>query len=109
MAKEQVHPLAKKLGWTLGVDFPEWGNNPLYLTTILGGYLQKDINETPREAYMRLASTAAKYLKDDSIEEKIFNILWNGWLIPATPVMSNMGTTRGLPISCFSGVVGDDM
>lgn len=105
--KEQTHALAKKKGWLLGVDYPTWGNNPLYLTTIQGGYLTQD--ETPIEGYRRLARTAAKYLKDDSIEPKIFDILNNGWLIPSTPVMSNMGTDRGLPISCFSGVVGDDM
>lgn len=103
------HPLAVAKGWKLGVDYPIWGNNPLYLTTIQGGYLAKD--ETPLDAYTRLSVTAASYLKldDPTIGGRIFEILWKGWLIPSTPVMSNMGTTRGLPISCFSGVIGDDM
>jgi len=105
-----THPLAEKKGWTLGVDYPEWGNNPLYLTTIQGGYLAK--GETPNEAYRRLAKTAKRYsegLDIEDLEDKLFDILNKGWLIPSTPVMSNMGTERGLPISCFSGVVGDDM
>lgn len=103
----ETHKIAVGLGWNAGEDFPTWGNNDLYLTTILGGYLQK--TETPRDAYLRLATTASGYLKDDTLTEKFFNIFWNGWLVPATPVMSSFGTTKGLPISCFSGVVSDDM
>lgn len=109
MSKEQTttHPLATKKGWKLGVDFPEWGNNSHYLTTISGNYLQA--GETPKDGYNRLAQTAADYLQDQTLKDRFMKILWNGWLIPSTPVMCNMGTTRGLPISCFSGVVGDDM
>lgn len=103
----KAHPLAVKKNWAIGEDYPEWGNNSHYLQTIQGAYLLKD--ETPKMAYTRLSRTAAHYLKDESLEERFFEILWNGWLIPSTPVMCNMGTTRGLPISCFSGVVGDDM
>lgn len=110
MSNTQTHPLAEKKGWKVGVDLPEWGNNPLYLTTIQGGYLSGD--ETPTQAYKRLASTAARYqakLGIADLEDRLFKILNEGWFIPSTPVMSNMGTQRGLPISCFSGVVGDDM
>ena len=103
----ETHKLASDMGWVAGKDYPEWGNNPLYLTTIKGGYLQE--NETPTQGYQRLAATAAYYLKDASLESEFFNILWNGWLIPSTPVMVNFGTSKGLPISCFSGRVGDDM
>jgi len=102
----ELHDLAKKQGWTIN-DIPEWGNNSLYLTTILGGYLQN--KETPKNAYIRLAITAAKYLNKPELFSKFFEILWNGWLIPSTPVMSNFGTNRGLPISCFGGYVGDSM
>lgn len=103
----ETHRLGKELNWVVGIDYPEWGNNDLYLTTIKGGYLLK--NETPFKAYKRLASTAAKIHNDDSLEQRFFEILWKGWLIPSTPVMVNLGTTKGLPISCFSGRVGDDM
>jgi ribonucleoside-diphosphate reductase alpha chain len=102
----ELHDLAKKQRWSID-DIPEWGNNSLYLTTMLGGYLQN--KETPREAYNRIASTAAKYLNKPELFSKFFEILWNGWLIPSTPVMSNFGTNRGLPISCFGGYIGDSM
>jgi ribonucleoside-diphosphate reductase alpha chain len=102
----QTNELAKKKNWKVGEDYPEWGNNALYLTTITGGYLQE--GETPKEAYLRLARTAARYIHPE-FESRFFEILWKGWLIPSTPVMSNLGTDRGLPISCFSGVVGDSM
>lgn len=103
----ETHRIAKELGWNVEEDYPVWGNNDLYLTTIKGGYLQKE--ETPKQAYQRLAKTASELLKDESLEKEFFNILWNGWLIPSTPVMVNMGTNKGLPISCFSGRLDDDM
>lgn len=102
----ELHDLAKKQGWTID-DIPEWGNNSLYLTTILGGYLQK--KETPKQAYVRLATTASEFLNKPELYSKFFEILWNGWLIPSTPVMSNFGNDRGLPISCFGGYIGDSM
>jgi ribonucleoside-diphosphate reductase alpha chain len=99
--------IAEKLGWNIDEDYPKWGNNDLYLTTITSGYLQK--GETPRNAYRRLAITASKYLKDESLEDKFFEIFWKGWLVPSTPVMVNFGTEKGLPIACFGGRIGDDM
>ncbi|XCI75180.1 MAG: ribonucleoside-diphosphate reductase subunit alpha [Flavobacteriales bacterium] len=103
----KTHPIAEKLGWTAEKEFPFWGNNELYLTTIKGGYLLN--NETPFEVYKRLAQTVAKTLKKPALEEKFFDILWKGWLIPSTPVMVNLGTEKGLPISCFSSRIGDSM
>ncbi|WP_185864811.1 ribonucleoside-diphosphate reductase subunit alpha [Blattabacterium cuenoti] len=103
----ETHPIAEKEGWKVEKDFPVWANNELYLNTIKSGYLLK--GETPIEAYKRLASNASKILNKPKIEKNIFNILWKGWLIPSTPVMVNFGTEKGLPISCFSGRVGDSM
>ena len=103
----ETHPTAKKNGWKVEKDFPVWGNNELYLTTITGGYLLKE--ETPFEAYKRIAKTAARIHKEPLFEKKIFDILWKGWLIPSTPVMGNFGNEKGLPISCFSSRVGDSM
>ncbi|WP_185869375.1 ribonucleoside-diphosphate reductase subunit alpha [Blattabacterium cuenoti] len=103
----ETHSIAEKEGWKVGKDFPVWANNELYLTTIKGGYLLD--KENPFEAYKRLAKNAAKILKKPKIEEEFFSILWKGWLIPSTPVMVNLGTEKGLPISCFSGRIGDSM
>ncbi|WP_341658396.1 ribonucleoside-diphosphate reductase subunit alpha [Blattabacterium cuenoti] len=103
----ETHPIAEKKGWKVGKDFPVWANNELYLTTIKGGYLLD--RESPFEAYKRLSQNAAKILKKPKIEGEFFNIFWRGWLIPSTPVMVNLGTKKGLPISCFSGRIGDSM
>ena len=59
--------------------------------------------------YRRLASHAAKILGRPDLEEDLFSIFWNGWLGPATPVASNFGTNRGLPISCYSVHVDDSV
>ncbi|WP_185877680.1 ribonucleoside-diphosphate reductase subunit alpha [Blattabacterium cuenoti] len=103
----ETHSIAEKEGWKVGIDFPVWANNELYLNTIKGGYLLN--GETPFWAYRRLSKNAAKILKRPKIENKFFNILWRGWLIPSTPIMVNSGTEKGLPISCFSGRIGDSM
>lgn len=66
-----------------------------------------------RGQFERIAKTAAKHLEDTSLhkgaEEKFFNLLWKGWLSPSTPVLANMGTNRGLPVSCSGGVVEDSI
>lgn len=103
----ETHSIAEKLGWKVEKEFPVWGNNELYLTTIKSGYLLN--KESPIDAYKRLAKSAAKILKEPILEKKFFDILWKGWLIPSTPVMVNFGTEKGLPISCFSSRVGDNM
>ena len=102
----KTHPLAQERNWVPGEDYPEWGNNTLYLQTIQSSYLQPD--ESPKDAYRRLAKTAAKHYGGKN-EDKFFEIFWAGWLIPATPVMCNLGTKKGLPISCFAGKVDDHM
>lgn len=58
--------------------------------------------------FERIARTAASHLKDTpEAESQFFNLLWNGWLSPSTPVLANMGTNRGMPVSC-SGTIVDD-
>ena len=93
--------------WIKGIDYPEWGNTEVYKKTIIGGYLIQD--ESPRDAYMRVASTVAKRLYKPELTEKFFQHIWKGWLNLASPVLSNTGTDRGLPISCFGIDVGDSI
>jgi ribonucleoside-diphosphate reductase alpha chain len=91
----------------------ESGECPLFYTT--GGYQMIKTkylldNETPKGMYERLAKTAAKHLPDSKKwEERFFEVMWKGWLSPATPVLTNMGTTRGTPVSCSGGYVGDNV
>jgi ribonucleoside-diphosphate reductase alpha chain len=93
--------------WVKGKDYPAWGNTEVYKKTITGGYLMP--GETPRDAYMRVASTVAKRLYKPELTEKFFQYIWKGWLNLASPVLSNTGTDRGLPISCFGIDVGDSI
>jgi ribonucleoside-diphosphate reductase alpha chain len=61
--------------------------------------------------YARVAKAAAKHqLKDRDVwEKKFFDVMWKNWLCLASPIASNMGTQRGLPISCNSIHVGDSV
>jgi len=93
--------------WVKGQDYPSWGNTEVYKKTIIGGYLLP--YETPRDAYMRVASTVAKRLYKPELTETFFEYIWNGWLNLASPVLSNTGTDRGLPISCFGIDVADSI
>ena len=64
----------------------------------------------PKEQYERIAKTLAVHTPDPGVwQEKFFEILWKGWLSPATPVLSNTGTTRGLPVSCAGNYIGDSI
>lgn len=88
------------------------GKAPLWLKeegfkTLSGGYLLPD--EKPVDMYSRVAKAAAKNLKRPDLEEDFFEIIWNNWLCLATPVASNLGTDRGLPISCNSIHIGDSI
>ena len=94
-------------GWVLGVDYPEWGNTDVYCKTISKGYLLP--GEKPRDAYWRAANAAARRLYKPELAEKFFEYIWNNWLGLATPVLANMGTDRGLPISCFGIDVADSV
>ncbi len=93
--------------WKKGVDYPEWADADVYKKTITGGYLYN--GETPKEAYERVATTVAKRLKKPEMADTFFDYIWKGWLCLASPVLSNTGTERGLPISCFGIDVADSI
>ena len=93
--------------WKKGVDYPSWGDTDVYKKTIGGGYLLK--GETPKDAYHRVCKTVARRLERPEMAEKFFEYIWNGWLCLASPVLSNTGTDRGLPISCFGIDVADSI
>ena len=96
-----------KSEWKKGVDYPTWGDTEIYKKTISGGYL---INgESPKDAYMRVAKTVAKRLYKPELADKFFDYIWKGWLCLASPVLSNTGSDRGLPISCFGIDVADSI
>lgn len=97
----------EELKWELGVDFPIWGNTEIYVKTISKGYLLA--GETPKDAYWRVSTAVARRLGKPHLASKFFDYIWRGWLNLATPVLSNTGTDRGLPISCFGIDIGDSI
>jgi ribonucleoside-diphosphate reductase alpha chain len=103
----EVDLLANSLGWEPGVDYPIWGHTETYLKTVSRGYLL--IGEKPKDAYWRVSTTVAKRLGKPEMASKFFDYIFKGWLNLATPVFSNTGTERGLPISCFGIDVGDSV
>jgi ribonucleoside-diphosphate reductase alpha chain len=84
--------------WVKGKDYPEWMDE-VGVATISKGYLLPD--ETPKKAYRRVAHSIATRINRPDLENKFFKYIWNGWIGLASPVLSNTGTDRGLPISCF--------
>jgi ribonucleoside-diphosphate reductase alpha chain len=93
--------------WKKGTDYPEWGDTEVYKKTIAGGYLLG--SESPKEAYDRVCNTVAKRLDRPELAKTFYEYIWNGWLCLASPVLSNTGTDRGLPISCFGIDVADSI
>lgn len=87
------------------------GTIPMWMAT--GGYqLFKEKykhQDTVRKQYELIARTAAKHVPYPEAYGKFFNLLWNGWLSPSTPVLANMGTNRGFPVSCSGNLVGDSV
>jgi len=105
--EEDTINYGQELGWELGVDFPTWGNTEIYVKTISRGYLLE--GETPKDAYWRVATAIAKRLQKPELASKFYDYIWRGWLNLASPVLSNTGTERGLPISCFGIDVADSI
>ena len=93
--------------WKKGTDYPEWGDTEVYKKTIAGGYLLG--SESPKDAYERVCKTVANRLDRPELKKTFFEYIWNGWLCLASPVLSNTGTDRGLPISCFGIDVADSI
>lgn len=90
--------------------YPEWystGGYQMFKEKYL--YNAKNFKEQAH----RIADTAAKHLlHPDIVEEyskRFFNMLWKGWLSPSTPILANMGTNRGMPVSCSGTVVEDSI
>lgn len=94
-------------------DMPDWystGGWQLFKERYL--YQAKN----PREQYKRIADTAAQYVqgKLEHPEGKdwgdaFFDLLWSGNLSASTPILANMGTKRGLPVSCSGQYIEDSI
>lgn len=92
------------------------GEAPEWLTWMSYAMLQDSYlaaGQTPRERYQLMCDTAASYLPSrfDKKEwaEKFFQLFWKGYLAASTPVMANLGTNKGMAVSCSASYVGDSM
>ncbi len=64
----------------------------------------------PGESYQDLFARVASFYGDDSHHaQRIYDYISQLWFMPATPVLSNGGTKRGLPISCFLNEASDSL
>jgi ribonucleoside-diphosphate reductase alpha chain len=64
----------------------------------------------PGENYQDLfARVADAYADDQDHAQRLYDYISNLWFMPATPVLSNAGTNRGLPISCYLNSVSDSL
>ncbi len=117
--------IERKAGQADGT-IPEWMSTAGYQM-----FKQKYLYEAenPREQFIRIAKTAAKHapkaihdpgsmwqgnklsdkMYDNYWTNKFFEVLWKGWVACSTPVLANMGTARGCPVSCAGSVVHDSI
>ena len=80
------------------------------LLTDFGKATLKDRYLLPGENHQDMfARVASAYSDDDAHAQRIYEYMSKLWFMPATPVLSNGGTGRGLPISCFLNSVGDSL
>jgi len=63
-------------------------------------------NESFQDLFARVAST---YADNNLHGQRIYNYISDLWFMPATPILSNGGTKRGLPISCFLNEANDSL
>jgi ribonucleoside-diphosphate reductase alpha chain len=64
----------------------------------------------PGESYQDLfARVACAYADDAAHAQRLYDYMSKLWFMPATPILSNGGTDRGLPISCFLNAVEDSL
>ena len=71
------------------------------------GYLLE--GETPEQRIRDIAETAEKYLKSEGFADKFEDYMSRGYYSLSSPIWSNFGRARGLPISCFGSYIPDTM
>lgn len=108
-------------------ELQEQGLAPKWFTT-MGWQLfsQKYLNgdcKSPKDQYQRIAKTLAKqapeeypswwfenkYFAGKNWEEAFFSIMWDGFLSPSTPLLTNTGTDYGMSVSCSGAYVDDSV
>ncbi|WP_010251149.1 ribonucleoside-diphosphate reductase subunit alpha [Myroides injenensis] len=84
-----------------------WWKNSESEQILNRGYLLK--GETVEGAIDRIASAAARRLYKPELKESFQEMIERGWMSLSSPIWANMGTERGLPISCFNVNIPDSI
>jgi len=92
--------------WIKGKHYPEFMDE-IAVSMISKGYLLPD--EHVFDAFKRVSKAAARRLRRKDLQPFFYEAMVKNWLCLASPVLSNMGTERGMPISCFGIDVGDSI
>jgi ribonucleoside-diphosphate reductase alpha chain len=92
--------------WVKGKDYPEFMDE-IAISMISKGYLLPD--ENVFDAYKRVSKAASRRLRRKDLQAYFNEAIIKNWLCLASPVLSNLGTERGMPISCFGIDVGDSI
>ena len=80
------------------------------LLTEFGKTTMEDRYLLPGESFQDMFARVARTYGDDADHaQRIYDYISKLWFMPATPVLSNGGAKRGLPISCFLNGVGDSL
>lgn len=94
---ENFYPLGTKYWWL----------NDESNQVLNRGYLLR--GESVEDAIVRITSSAAKRLNREDLQPKFQEIVEKGWMSLSSPIWANLGTSRGLPISCFNVHVPDSI
>lgn len=84
-----------------------WWKNSESEQILNRGYLLK--GETVEGAIDRITSAAAQRLYKPELKEAFQEMIERGWMSLSSPIWANMGTERGLPISCFNVYIPDSI
>lgn len=95
-------------------EVPSW-----YTTSGYVMFMDKYVSpgKTLKDRYQEIADSAGNLAAEmygeecgeGSWSQRFFDVMWRGWLSPSTPVLINMGTDRGTPVSCSGGCVTDSI
>jgi ribonucleoside-diphosphate reductase alpha chain len=96
--------------WRRRVDSIETAPTRDALLTEFGKATLNDRYLLPGESYQDLFARVARAYADDAAHaQRLYDYMSQLWFMPATPILSNGGTRRGLPISCFLNAVEDSL
>jgi len=92
--------------WVKGKDYPEFMDE-IATSMVSKGYLLPD--ENVFDAFKRVSKASSRRLRRKDLQPIFYEAIVKNWLCLASPVLSNLGTERGMPISCFGIDVGDSI